>query len=179
VLDQRAQSVKVSRLSCHFVVHFTYSALGPFSATLSLTSKDAAGGAFAPATLAITGTGVAPLSWSPSPLALGNVVVGDSEGVTETLTVTNLISQAITLRALSVGYAANTKGVSDLRYTVLQGSTCQVGTVLDGGVSCQFIVLITYSALGPFSATLSLTSRDASGGALATAILPITGTGIQ
>ena len=44
----------------------------------------------------------APLSFSPAPLALGDVVVGSSGGVTKTLTVTNLTSQNITLGGLGL-----------------------------------------------------------------------------
>jgi hypothetical protein len=145
---------------------------------MSLASTE--GGVALPATtLPLTGTGVAPLAWSPSPLALGNVAVGNQGGVTETLTVTNRTSQPITLGVFGYDRTASTTGNGILEFTLLSSSTCQVGTVLDAEASCDFVVHITYSVLGAFSDTFSLASTDASDTALSAAILPLTGTGIQ
>ena len=128
----------------------------------------------------------APLSFSPSPLALGDVVVGSSGGVTETLKVTNLTSQAITLGALGYERTADGTGAGTIRFTVdASKSTCAVGVVL-GRVgesakvtrSCDFVVTFTVSNIGAFGATLSLASTGQNRTALPAATLPFSGTGV-
>ena len=186
VLGRVGDTEKVTK-SCDFVVTFTHSTVGPFGATLSLAATGKNGAALQAATLPFSGTGVAPLSWSPSPLALGDVVVGSSGGVTKTLTVTNLTSQNITLGALSYDHTAAGTGTGPTRFTVdVSKSTCGVGVVL-GRVgdtekvtkSCDFVVTFTHSTVGPFGATLSLASTGKNGAALQAATLPFSGTGVE
>ena len=172
-------------VSCDFVVTFYATALGAFGATLSLASTGQNGVALLVATLPFSGTGVAPLSFSPAPLALGDVVVGSSGGVTKTLTVTNLTRQAITLGALGYDRTAVGTGTGTIRFTIdASRSTCGVGVVL-GRVgesekvtkSCDFVVTFYATALGAFGATLSLASTGQNGVALPVATLPFSGTG--
>ena len=126
------------------------SAAGLAGATLNIVVTDLAGATLGVATLLVTNTGTGPLSFSPAPLALGDVVVGSSGGVTKTLTVTNLTSQNITLGALGYDHAVGT-GTGMTRFTVdMSKSTCGVGVVL-GRVgdteevtkSCDFVVTFT------------------------------------
>ena len=163
------------------------SATGLAGATLNIVVTGPAGATLGVATLLVTNTGTGPLSFSPSPLALGDVVVGSSGGVTKTLTVTNLTSQNVTLGALSYDHAAGGTGTGWTRFTVdVSKSTCGVGVVL-GRVgdtekvtkSCDFVVTFTHSTVGPFGATLSLATTGKSGAALQAATLPFSGTGVK
>ena len=163
------------------------SAAGLAGATLSIAVTGPAGAALGVATLLVTNTGTGPLSFSPSPLALGDVVVGSSGGVTKTLTVTNLTSQSITLGALGYDRTAVGTGTGLTRFTVdVSKSTCGVGVVL-GRVgdtekvtkSCDFVVTFTHSTIGAFGATLSLASTGKNGAALPAATLPFSGTGVK
>ena len=163
------------------------SAAGLAGATLNIVVTGPAGAALGVATLLVTNTGTGPLSFSPSPLALGDVVVGNSGGVTKTLTVTNLTSQSITLGALGYDRTAVGTGTGLARFTVdASKSTCGVGVVL-GRVaesekvtkSCDFVVTFTVSTVGAFGATLSLTSTGQNGAAFPAATLPFSGTGVK
>ena len=172
--------------SCVYVVTFYATALGGFGATLSLPLTDAAGTALPVATFAFSGTGVAPLSFSPSPLALGDVVVGSSGGVTKTLMVTNLTSQNITLGGFGLDkkVAASGKWKLVVRPVYQQSgqpkntSDCSAGLALVGGASCVYVVTFYATALGGFGATLSLPSTDAAGTALPVATFAFSGTGV-
>jgi hypothetical protein len=186
VLGRVGESEKVTK-SCDFVVTFTVSTVGAFGATLSLASTGQNRAALPAATLPFSGTGVAPLSFSPSPLALGDVVVGNSGGVTKTLTVRNLTSESITLGALGYDRTAVGTGTGLTRFTVdASKSTCGVGVVL-GRVgesekvtkSCDFVVTFTVSTVGAFGATLSLASTGNNRTALPAATLPFSGTGVK
>jgi len=163
------------------------SAAGLAGATLNIVVTGPAGAALGVATLLVTNTGTGPLSFSPSPLALGDVVVGNSGGVTKTLTVTNLTSQSITLGALGYDRTAVGTGTGLARFTVdASKSTCGVGVVL-GRVaesekvtkSCDFVVTFTVSTVGAFGATLSLASTGQNGAAFPAATLPFSGTGVK
>jgi hypothetical protein len=163
------------------------SATGLAGAMLNIVVTGPAGAALGVATLLVTNTGTGPLSFSPSPLALGDVVVGSNGGVTKTLTVTNLTSQNITLGALSYDHAAASSGTGLSKFTVeVSKSTCGVGVVL-GRVgdtakfirSCDFVVTFTVSTVGAFGATLSLASAGKNGAALQAATLPFIGTGVK
>jgi hypothetical protein len=163
------------------------SAAGLAGATLNIVVTGPAGAALGVATLLVTNTGTGPLSFSPSPLALGDVVVGNSGGVTKTLTVTNLTSQSITLGALGYDRTAVGTGTGLARFTVdASKSTCGVGVVL-GRVaesekvtkSCDFVVTFTVSTVGAFGATLSLASTGKNRTAFPAATLPFSGTGVK
>jgi len=163
------------------------SAAGLAGATLNIVVTGPAGAALGVATLLVTNAGTGPLSFSPSPLALGDVVVGNSGGVTKTLTVRNLTSESITLGALGYDRTAVGTGTGLTRFTVdASKSTCGVGVVL-GRVgesekvtkSCDFVVTFTVSTVGAFGATLSLASTGQNRAALPAATLPFSGTGVK
>ena len=118
VLGRVGESEEVTK-SCDFVVTFTVSKIGAFGATLSLASTGQNRTALPAATLPFSGTGVAPLAWSPSPLALGDVVVGSSGGVTRTLKVTNLTSRTSrsVLSAMTAPPSTRARARSDSRST--------------------------------------------------------------
>jgi len=107
--------------SCSITVTFTPSSLGSRTATLTVTHN----APNSPQTVALTGTGVTPVTLSPAALSFGPVAVGNTSAA-KTVTLTN--NENVTLNfagILPVGdfaVASNNCGAS-----LAAGATCSVG----------------------------------------------------
>jgi len=155
--------------NCTISVSFTPAALGLRTATLTITDS----GSNSPQTVALSGTGVAAVTATPSSLSFGNQAVG-LKSPAATVTVTN--NQAKNLSISSI-----TTNLPD--YTI--STTCPLKPkTLSGGASCTISVFFTPAASGTRAATLtisdnasvsptvSLTGTGASGALLSIAVTP-------
>jgi len=143
--------------STSFTVKFAPSAAGAANANLTITSN-APG---SPLTIPLTGTGVTPgtLSPNPSSLAFGNVQVGGTANLSETLT--NTGGSSVTISQANVTGAAFS----------ISGLT--LPTTLNPNQSVTFTATFKPTAAGSASGTLSVVS-DASNSPLS---IPLSGTG--
>jgi sugar lactone lactonase YvrE len=128
-------------LSCTLGVAFTPSALGPHSATMTLTDNTST----SPQHPALSGTGVADLTTSVSSLVFGNVKFG-ATGL-KTLTVTNHQTQQVTL-------GESFSGTNGSDFSVVTGGTCTA--TLPALTSCTIRVSFAPSILGTEAATLTV-----------------------
>ena len=129
--------------ACTIAVSFSPIALG--SATGTLTIVDEAG----TQTVPLGGSGVAPVTLSPSSLNFGNVAVG-STSAARSITLENRTSSTLTFTSIvaSAGFAIAT-------------NTCSAGVV--AGEACSVGVTFTPGALGAASGTLTFTDSAANG----------------
>jgi len=134
-------------LSCSITVTFIPSALG--SRTASLTVTDNASNS--PQSVALTGTGIAPVTMLPASLSFGILAEGTTSAV-QTITLKNAQSVPLTIShiAISGGTAP-----ADFAW----GGNCPVSpSSLGAGLSCSITVTFKPSGLG--SRTASLTATD-------------------
>ena len=156
-----------AKAKCSFAVTFTPGYAGQIKGALTVT-HNAAG---SPASGGLSGTGqggsAVPLTFTPSNLNFGNVVIGGSS--TKSVTIKNITTQTVTISSVtgSSYYLVNPSGTSPCGGAVLAGKTCTltvtykplvVGSNL-GGVT----VIDDYAAVGTQVQNAS-----------ATAILPVT-----
>jgi hypothetical protein len=129
--------------STTFTVKFAPSVAGSASTNLSLVSN----AANSPLTIPLSGTGVTPGNLSPNPtsLAFGNVQVGSSAKLSET--VTNTGGSTVTISSASVGNAA---------YSI---SGLTLPTTLSTGQSVTFNVTFAPSTAGSITTNLTLVSN--------------------
>jgi hypothetical protein len=129
--------------STTFTVKFAPSAAGSASTNLSLVSN----AANSPLTIPLSGTGVTPGNLSPNPtsLAFGNVQVGSTAKLSET--VTNTGGSTVTISSASVGNAA---------YSI---SGLTLPTTLSTGQSVTFNVTFAPSSAGSITTNLTLVSN--------------------
>jgi hypothetical protein len=124
--------------SCTISVTFAPTAIGSFTGTLTIV--DDAG----TQTVALTGSGTAQVTLSPSSLNLGTMVVGNTSAA-KTVTLTNRGKVSLTFTSIATsgnfGIASNTCGSS-----VAAGATCTVG--------------VTFTPVAAGAATGSLTFTD-------------------
>ncbi len=141
-----------------FSVKFAPTAAGAVSGNLAIVS-DAAG---SPLNIALSATGVTPGQITPNPasLAFGNVVVGSSKTLTETLT--NSGGSSLIISAAT----ASGSGVS------LSGLALPL--TLNSGQSTSFSVQFAPTAAGAVSGNVAITSN----GANPNLNIPVTGTGL-
>ncbi len=144
--------------STSFKVLFSPTASGAVSGNVSVTST----GSDSNLNIPLTGTGVTQgdLTANPSSLAFGNVQVGQSSSLSETLT--NTGGSSLTISAASASGA----GFS------LSGLTLPV--TLTAGQSTSFKVLFSPTASGAVSGNVSITST----GTDSNLNIPLTGTGV-
>ena len=140
-------------LNCTINVTFNPSVPGAVSGALTI-SDDAAS---SPQLVALSGTGVIPLTFKPASLNLGSVAVGHTS--TKTVTLTNNQSSALNL---SVTASAN--------YSVT-GGTC--GATLAGGAKCTIVVTFQPTVNGVVAGGLSIADNSP----LSPQIVALTGTG--
>lgn len=126
-----------------FSVKFAPTNAGAVSGNLAIVS-DASN---SPTNIPLTGTGVAPGQLTPNPtsLSFGNVVVGNSKNLTETLT--NSGGSTVTISAASVsGAGMSLSGIS-------------VPVTLNAGQSTTFTVTFAPTAAGAVSGNVTITSN--------------------
>ena len=140
-------------MNCNFVVEFTPSAIGPRTATLTLTDR-----AGFQQTLTLTGNSISnsPPTANPTSLSFGNVQVG--QNASQSVTVTSVNQSAVTAQILGSN-----------NYTV-QPATCA-----QGAPTCTFNVTFSPTGTGPISGTLSLGSQFSP----TNTSVPLTGSGIN
>jgi hypothetical protein len=126
--------------SCTIAVVFTPTAVGPATATLTIT--DSAAGS--PRTVALAGNGIqaGTVSFTPTQLAFGNLTVGTTSAAAS-ITLTNGQSVALNIASIQVPAPFS------------QTNTC--GTAVAAGASCTIAVVFTPTAVGPANATLTIT----------------------
>jgi hypothetical protein len=139
--------------NCTINVSFAPTNLGAFTGAITL--NDSAGSS--PQLIALTGTGVAPLTFKPASLALGTVAVGSTSS--KTVTVTNNQTTAISLSA-----------AASADYSVT-GGTCALS--LGAGSNCTITVKFAPSITGAINGALAITTN----GAFSPQIVALTGTG--
>jgi hypothetical protein len=139
--------------SCSVNVTFTPSVAGAVTGALTL-SDDAV---TSPQLVTLTGTGVAPLSFSPASLSFASVAVGSSS--TKTVTVSNKQSTTISLSP-----------VASADYSIT-GGTC--GASLAAGASCRLSVTFAPPSSGLIDGTLAI----ATNGAFTPQMVALSGTG--
>jgi len=143
--------------TCAISVYFTPTATGTRTATLTISDQ------FRSQTVALSGTGVAPpgVSLTPTPVAFA------ATGVTltspeQTLTLTNNGGLPLTISgtAISPGFT-------------IASTTC--GSSLAVSEACNYVIVFSPTAAGPFSGALTLTTNAVP----ATQSATLTGTGID
>jgi len=148
--------------SCTVSVEFKPTAAGALTGSLSVV--DSATGS--PQTVALTGTGVAPLtvSLSPTSLAFASTTVGSTTAA-QVVTVKNTGTGTVTLTSETI---TGTNATSFLK----SATTC--GTTLAAGASCTVSVEFKPAAAGALTGSLSV-ADNATGSPQAVAL---TGTGV-
>jgi hypothetical protein len=138
--------------SCTINVTFNPSITGAITGALTFTD----GAATSPQLVKLTGTGLVPLTFSPTSLTFPSTAVGQTSSAT--LTVTNKQATAITLSpAPSADYSVT-------------GGTC--GASLAAAANCTIIVTFTPQYKGSIKGALAITTN----GAFSPLIVALTGT---
>jgi len=141
---------------CTISVTFMPSIIGGETGTLTVTD----GTSNSQQTVALTGTGVAPVTLAPTTLAFGSVVEGNTSAG-KVITVTNV--QNVALTGISVS-------TTNTDYTLTNGC----GTSLAAGQKCTITVTFTPSVIGTDNATVNI--FDSAANSPQTAALTGTGT---
>jgi len=131
--------------SCTLTVTFTPSTAGVIKGAVGLNDNTSV----SPEVLDVAGTGILPLTFSPTSVAFGGVTVGSTSG-TGVVTLTNHLaaSTSISLTA-SDDFSAAAGG----------GTPC--GASLAAGASCTFVVSFTPTTTGPISGVATVTYSGA------------------
>jgi len=148
-----APTILGGRSACSISVTFTPSVAGLESATLTVNDS-AAAAQYQTLTSALSGTGLADATLTPTPYNFGNVAV-KTPGSAQILTLQNNESTALNIS--SIGFTGANGG--DFSQT---GGTCgTVPTSLGAGKSCTIGVTFTPSVQGLESATLAVNDNAA------------------
>jgi hypothetical protein len=130
--------------SCTYAVTFTPSTETAESASLSIgVAQDPNGGM----SVALSGSGVTPLTALPPSIAFGTVASGHSS-VNRTVTITNNGGAMLTI-------SASVSGTNAADF-MPAGGTC--GATLAGGTHCTYLLKFTPSIVGAESATLGVSA---------------------
>ena len=149
-----------AKASCSITVTFTPTVLGAETAALTVTDNAST----SPQSLALTGTGVAPVTLTPATLAFGNQAQGTTSAA-KTVTLTNV--QTIPLSITSIAVSAP--------FEQQPGSTCGTPPAsLAGGASCTIILAFSPTTVAAASQTLTVTDNAA----ISSQSVALTGTGI-
>ncbi|MGD0567147.1 MAG: choice-of-anchor D domain-containing protein [Candidatus Sulfotelmatobacter sp.] len=131
--------------SCSINVVFAPSIVGSCTATLTVTDSSSN----SPQSVALLGTGVAPVALSPGELSFGVQPEGITSAV-QTVTLTN--AQIEPLKISTIEFS----GTAEADYAA--GGTCPVSPkTLGAGLSCNITVTFTPSAVGSRTASLTIT----------------------
>jgi hypothetical protein len=146
--------------TCKIAVMFTPSGLGAQSASLTITDS----ASNSPQTVALTGTGVAPTTLSPTSVAFGSVSVNTTSPL-RVVTFKNNQPTALTINSLAV--------TAGSPFAIDPSSTCLTPTVA-AGASCTIALSFSPTSVTALSSTLTIT--DTASNSPQTA--PLTGTGL-
>jgi hypothetical protein len=150
--------------SCSITVTFTPASLGSRTATLTVTHSATT----SPQSVALTGTGVVPVTLLPASLAFGNEYEG-AASATKTLTIKN-IQKTVPLTINSITISGT--DAADFAWV---GGTCAISpNILGAGKSCTITITFTPSAQGSRTASLSVTDNASSN----PPAIALTGTGL-
>ena len=142
--------------SLTFNVQFSPTAMGAAPGTVSIVSDAAT----SPSTVALTGTGTAPvISLSPTSINFGNQRAGTASAPT-TVTLANTGTDTLTVSALPTSAPFTVSGLT-------------LPATIGAGGSATFRVTYSPTVTGPSSGTVTITSNALSG----PATLPLTGNG--
>ena len=141
--------------SCSITVRFTPSSLGSRTATLTVTHS----APNSPQTVALTGTGVPPVTLSPPALSFGTVAVGNTSAA-KTVTLTN--HENVTLPFA---------GILPVGDFAVASNNC--GASLAAGATCSVGVTFSPATIGVRTGTLTFTDDAAN----SPQIVSLTGTG--
>lgn len=157
----RGPSTLASGATCVVTVTFTPTTTGGLNSTLTITDNTSAG----TNNLSLTGTGkYSALSFTPTKLAFGDVGLGSSTTMTDTVTNTSLVALAITKIALT---GSNTSYYKE-------SDTCpRSPSTLAAGSTCVVTVTFSPTIGGGLNSTLTVTDNTSAG----TNTLSLTGTG--
>jgi hypothetical protein len=143
---------------CTMSVTFTPSVPGSIKGSVALKISSSA----SPLIYDLAGTGVAPVTLSPTSLTFGAQNVGTTSSA-QTVTITN--NQAVALNSLGLTGSGN--------YTVVSGGTAPCATSVAAHATCTFQITFTPTNTGTIEGVASITD-DASGSPQA---VKLTGTG--
>lgn len=148
--------------SCVIGITFTPTALGATAGgKVTILDSDPSG----PVSATLAGTGVAPTSLTPSPVAFGNVETGSTSAV-HTVTLANNLPAALTLMSITAPAPFN-----------VTGGTCSTSTPVGAHSNCTITMTFSPTSGGVAPASmLTVTDNAASGPTTLTANL--TGAGI-
>jgi hypothetical protein len=149
--------------TCTINVVFAPTTSASFSRTVAAT---VAGATVTPATVALTGTGVA-MAVTPASLTFAAQAVG-TPTAPQTLTVRNSTGGTRTLTIAFTGPFS--------RATLLQGGAGTCGTSLANGASCTINVVFTPTAVGSATGTAAITTNG--GFTVANSPVALSGTGV-
>ena len=138
--------------SCSITVAFTPASLGSRTATLTVTHSATT----SPQSVALTGTGVVPVTLLPASLAFGNEYEG-ATSATKTLTLKNMQTTVpLTINSITISGT----DAADFAWV---GGTCAISpNILGAGKSCTITITFTPSAQGSRTASLSVTDNASS-----------------
>jgi hypothetical protein len=133
-------------LSCNITVTFTPSALGSRTSSLTITHS----ASNSPQSVALTGTGIAPVLLTPAGLGFGSQIAGTTSAV-KTVTLQNNQTALLTISSI---VTSGGNAPSDYAW----GGTCPISpNTLGTGLSCSITVTFTPSALGSRTSSLTVT----------------------
>jgi Abnormal spindle-like microcephaly-assoc'd, ASPM-SPD-2-Hydin/Protein of unknown function (DUF1573) len=157
----RSPSTLASGATCVATVTFSPTTTGGLNSTLTITDNTSPG----TNNLSLTGTGKYPtLSFTPTKLAFGDVGLGSSSTMTDTVTNTGLVALTITKVALTG---------SNTTYYQESDNCPRSPSTLAAGATCVATVTFTPTISGGLNSTLTVTDNTSAG----TDTLNLTGTG--
>jgi Galactose oxidase-like, Early set domain/Concanavalin A-like lectin/glucanases superfamily/Bacterial Ig-like domain (group 2)/Glyoxal oxidase N-terminus/Abnormal spindle-like microcephaly-assoc'd, ASPM-SPD-2-Hydin/HYDIN/CFA65/VesB-like, Ig-like domain len=138
-----APNTLAARSACTISVTFSPAALGTLNGTLTVTDSSSN----SPQSVQLTGIGVAPVTFNPSPVTFGNQLVNTS-GTPRAITFKNNQTVPLTITGIST--------TGDFTQT----SNCPISpNTLAAGTSCTISVTFTPIALGAKTGTLTVTDN--------------------
>ncbi|HZR58614.1 MAG TPA: choice-of-anchor D domain-containing protein [Terriglobales bacterium] len=157
--------------NCTVNVSFAPTGIGSISGAITITDT----AANSPQLVSLTGTGIAPLSFSPTSLAFGSVAVGTSSAA-KSVTLTNNSSNVLSLtQSISGNYSITGTGTT-CGATLAANSTCKIAiiftptakaiingalTIADGAAFSPQNVTLSGSGTGTVTAPLKFTPTSA------------------
>lgn len=136
----------------------------------ALTATDSASVPYNPQIVSLSGTGTgpaAPLTFQPTNLGFGNVIVGNTTAL-KTVTVKNSTTSAITINLLAAS--------GDFTLATTGQNRCQTGTILNAGLTCVVGVTFTPSVQGAMNGSVTITDNATGGPSIQ--VLDLVGAGV-